>query len=779
MSAIPAKAEQLRTQILEQVHDAVVTTDIDLQILSWNAAAERLYGYSEDEVRGRAVEFLLHPDERVALNILTPLSEAQPEAVEFVGRFRHRSGVFLLVEARYAILRDANGSAIGIVICSHDVTHRVEQADELRLQSRVLDSMGEAVFLTDIDGTILYCNPAASRIFVLRQQAGLVGTPIRQLLSSPDDSESLAEWETIQLALRSHQEWSGELHFRRLNGEDCISTYSVGKVSGRGAEALVWVLQDVTHRMRAEAAMRNRERLFHIMADKAPVMVWTLDVNGAIEYVNLAWRRQWGLTVEEARSGKWWDFVTPDTLSLLESELSRAAKEQSPFEVEFRMVDAAGDERTVLSHGTPLGKGDSFGGFVGSTTDITAIRHAEESRLLLERRNESAQRLESLGVMAGGIAHDFNNLLVSILGFTELAMDDLDEDHSARSYIAQVEVAARRASELTQQILTFSGRARSRTKTINVGSLLLEMLQLLESSLAGRARLSVESSAPTPDIEGDPSQIRQVVMNLLLNAADSIVEPPGRVNVRLFPTTVSAPSPGHVPTAVAPRPGEWVCLEVEDDGCGMDEETQSKIFEPFFSTKPSGRGLGLASVLGIIRSHQGGIEVDSAPGRGATFRVYFPVGLHAPTAGFGSEAPAVAPALPVDSQRRLRILLVDDDQSVLATLDKLMKREGYFVRSSLDRAESLQIFEQDPGAFDLIVLDLNMPGMDASEAMRRFRKIRPGVPVLLASGYSVESLQEIVENGSQTLFLQKPFQVKELVAAINQLCATPGGDSLK
>jgi len=755
---------QLQSQILEQVHDAVVATDLEGKILSWNFAAERLYGYSEEEVLGRRIEILFHPEDRISLDAHMRAATLASGSHDFVGRFVHRSGVALHAEVRLALLRDRDRNPIGIVSCSHDVTRRIEQESDLRLQSRVLASMGEAVFLTDEEGVVRYANPAATQIFRAAQH-GLVGTPIQSLLADREEPRIHEAWEQLCQHLRSGREWSCTLDFLRRTGERFTSALAIGAIFANGTEAWVWVLQDITERKLSEEVLRHREQLFRSMAENAPVMVWTLDADGDIEYANAAWRRHWGLSIRETNGAKWRDFITPETLADFEAALARAIERREPFEVEYSMLDQAGEERVLLSQGAPRLDGDSFNGFVGSTTDITEIRQAEEARRRLDRQSESANRLESLGVLAGGIAHDFNNLLVSILGFAELAAEDIDKEHPARASVEQIQIAARRAGELTQQILTFSGRARPEAMPVNVGSLLLEMLQLLERNIAGRARLTVESGAPTPDIEGDPSQVRQVVMNLLINAADAVNKADGEVRVRLFPITLEERPAGVLVDSMAPRPGRYVCIEVHDNGCGMDDETQRRIFEPFFSTKPGGRGLGLASILGIVRSHMGGIEVESRKGRGSTFRVFFPVAEKPSRRDDSSDG--AQPAL--RTRRQLRALVIDDDQTVLETISQMLVRAGHAVETMWDREDAIELLAAGPDAFDVVVFDLTMPGISAEEALERMKVVSPGTPVLLVSGYSAESLRERLDVRFGYAFLQKPFQREDLYAAIDRV----------
>lgn len=365
MSTRTAEAElQLQSQILEQVHDAVVATDLDGRILSWNLAAERLYGYSEEEARGLGIEILFHPEDRMSLDAHMRAAALASGSHDFVGRFVHRSGVALYAEVRLAVLRDHERNPIGIVSCSHDVTRRVEQESELQLQSRVLASMGEAVFLTDDEGVVRYANPAATQIFRAATR-GLAGTPMRSLLADPDDPNVTATWEALSDRLASQREWACTLECVRRTGERFTAALAIGAIAANGADAWVWVLQDITERKLTEDALRHREQLFRSMAENAPVMVWTLDAEGNIEYANAAWRRHWGLSVREANGAKWRDFITRDTLPAFEAALTSAIEGRSAFEVEYRMLDQSGEERVLLSQGALEWRGIALVGSSG------------------------------------------------------------------------------------------------------------------------------------------------------------------------------------------------------------------------------------------------------------------------------------------------------------------------------------------------------------------------------------------------------------------------------
>ena len=768
-----------QSQVLAQIHDAVVATDLDGNILSWNLAAEQLFGYGEPDAVGRPIDFICHATDRTSLGTHLQAAVQGQGPRNFVGRFRHSSGADLHAEVRMAVLRGEDGEPIGVVSCAHDVTRRLEQEAELRLQSRILDRMGEAVLLTGEAIAILYANPAAWRIFG-SGAGGLAGLSIAKLLAAQDNDGDSSVMDEIRRALETQADWSGELECRRLDGSVFAAAASIGRTPLVDGVGWIWVLRDISERKAAEAALREREQSFRSMAEAAPVMVWTMDADGAFTYVNAAWRNQWGLSLAQARAGDWRRRLLPEALANVDRTVGEALRSRKPFHVEFEMTDAQARRRVILKSGAPLGDGDGFRGFIGSSTDITDIRQAEAERRQLDSRMESAQRLESLGVLAGGIAHDFNNLLVSILGFAELAIDELPSNYPSRASIEQVVIAARRAAELTQRILTFSGRARADRTAVNLRDLLLEMVQLLEGGLPEEAKLDVDLTPGLADVAADAAQLRQIVMNLLLNAADAVRERGGEVRLRLYPVVIDNAMSNSMAAPLPPGEGEYACLEVADSGCGMSEETQRKIFEPFFSTKLHGRGLGLASVLGIVRAHQGGIEVESRLAMGSRFRVYLP--FHQPEAINPAREPSLlrAPAL---AGRGAGVLVVDDEIAVLETLKAMLRRRGYRVRTVADRAEALAVVEKAPDAFDIILFDLTMPGIEAAEALARLKLLCPRTPVLLASGYSEDSLSDRLEGRFGAGFLQKPFERERLFEMIDRILAgrpnPPAGRSAK
>ena len=397
-------------------------------------------------------------------------------------------------------------------------------------------------------------------------------------------------------------------------------------------------------------------------------------------------------------------------------------------------------------------------GIIAVAFDVTARRLQQEEQLAFERKLQETQKLESLGVLAGGIAHDFNNLLTGILGNASLLRLDLPAGHPQHEELAAIEAAGRRAADLCQQMLAYSGRARFVLKSLDLSALVDDTTRLVRSSVAKSAQLEFHLAPGLPPVHGDATQLRQIVMNLVINAGDALEGRSGRISIS---TTVIPVDRAELDSTMFGRDlpaGDYALLEVADTGCGMSRETQARIFEPFFTTKFTGRGLGLAAVLGIVRSHHGTLQVESEPGHGTTFRVYLPLASAATTA-------ELAPA-----NRALRgagrVLVIDDEMLVRDTARHVLVAGGYTVECAEDGAAGVAVFAREPNAFAVILIDYAMPELNGVETFAELQRINSAIPAILMSGYS--SNEALASLGAAGLagFLQKPFLADELLAAI-------------
>jgi len=410
-----------------------------------------------------------------------------------------------------------------------------------------------------------------------------------------------------------------------------------------------------------------------------------------------------------------------------------------------------------------------FGCFVA---DITERKRMEKERLQLERRLLQSQKLESLGILAGGIAHDFNNLLMAILGNVDLALSDLSPLSPARESIREIETATRRAADLARQMLAYSGKGKFVLERIDLNELVREMSHLLEVTLSKKAVLKYNFAEFLPRMEGDPTQIRQIVMNLLTNASEAIGEQSGVVALSTGAMFCDRPYLRNLepfvgaPDGAPPAEGLYVYFEVADTGCGMDAETLGRIFDPFFTTKFTGRGLGLAAVLGIVRGHRGLIKVYSEPGRGTTFKVLFPACAEkteqtaAAVAATGAAAPWRGAGL---------VLVADDEETVRSITRRQLERLGFEVATAADGAEALERFRADADRVACVLLDLTMPKLGGEEVFRELRRIRPDARVILMSGYNEQDATQRFTGKRLAGFLQKPFRAQDLVDKLREI----------
>ncbi len=394
--------------------------------------------------------------------------------------------------------------------------------------------------------------------------------------------------------------------------------------------------------------------------------------------------------------------------------------------------------------------------------DITERKAREEERQLFERNLWQTQKLESLGVLAGGIAHDFNNLLTGVLANVGLARDVLADGGDARSLLDAVELAAGRAAELTQQLLAYAGRGHTRKSPVDLSGVVGEMADLLRAAVPKGVRFELELARDIPPVEADATQLRQIVMNLITNAGEAIGSEGGTVTMttRVRHLDSEALRELHAPEGI--RSGRFVVLTVADTGIGMTPEVVARIFDPFFTTKFSGRGLGLAAVLGIVRGHGGLVSVESTPGQGSTIRVFLPASARVPVRG---EADARPP--PVDLSGKT-CLVIDDDPGVLSVVTAALERFGAGVIAVTDGQQGLEALEAG-GSFDLIVLDWTMPGLSGSEVLERIRAGHPELPVLITSGYQGCMTEGLPAATAATGFLPKPFRLAELSDRLCQL----------
>jgi len=507
------------------------------------------------------------------------------------------------------------------------------------------------------------------------------------------------------------------------------------------------------------------------LMELAPMPMWVSHPNGSCGWFNSAWLQLTGRALEQEQGDRWPDSLHAEDRPQVERTYRDALARRAIFEVTYRLRRHDGTYRWIRDRGTPRYDGaGAFVGYIGTCIDVT---DAELTRQELERELADkarlkekllqTQRLESLGVLAGGIAHDFNNLLMGIVGASSMLSEDYRDDADAVEMLTQIDAAAEQAAELCKQLLAYSGQRSIELAALCLRSLVEDSVGLWQHTAPKKVAIEVELSPETPSVKGDVTQLRQVLLNLVTNAWEAVGERGGTVQVRTGPVHLDAPRGGGASPEELP-PGDYAMLEVTDDGAGIDAEALARVFEPFFTTKFTGRGLGLAAVLGIARGHDGNIFVASTPGQGTRFCLLVPA-LPRPVASSRASRPERS-----DVMARGTALVVDDEQVVRTLVARMLRRMGYRVHIAADGAEGIEISESlEPGEIDVVVLDVMMPRVDGAEALRSISARHPDALSVVMSGYSKSETASKFEGQTVSAVLEKPFTYHTLRKRLGQL----------
>ncbi len=625
-------------------------------------------------------------------------------------------------------------------------------------------ALAEAAFEAIVlhrNGTIIGVNHAFHDIFGY-EPGEAIGMSVLML--------AVPEWRDLVLSkVNTSSEEPYEAVGLRKDGSTFRGLVRGRNISYRGRPARITSVGDISERIRAVEALRESEEMFRSLAEKSPNMIF-IHQGGRVVYANEQCERLTGYSRDELCRPDF-DFLTliaPESIEIVKAQLAKhiRGEEVPPYEYSVlasdgRRIQALCATRLIGYQGTKA--------ILGVITDISDRKRAEQERLGLEQQILHAQKLESLGVLAGGIAHDFNNLLMGVLGYASLILGELAPEAPMRPAIEKIEQAALRAADLTNQMLAYSGKGKFVVRKVQLSDVVTEIARLLEVSISKKTSLRFDFKEDLPPIEADATQLRQVIMNLITNASEAIGDRSGVVSIATGSITADSDYlAGTYPEHDLPE-GEYVFLEVSDTGCGMDQETVSKIFDPFFSTKFTGRGLGLAAVLGIVRGHQGTIKVYSEQGTGTNIKVLFPAADPGKADLAGSPRPE--PGGEVSGLGRC-VLVVDDDSMVREVACSILESVGFEVCQAGNGEEGVKVFESRADEIDLVLLDTTMPKMGGEEAFRRMRRIRPDVRVVLTSGYNEQEVTSRFAGKELSGFLQKPFRALKLLKTIGQILST-------
>ncbi len=750
-------------QLFENAQLAVVRGSCGGVIQQVNPEFTRIFGFTAEEAIGRKVDDLIVPDDRLEEALATTRrveggGKASCETVR-----RHKDGSPIAVEL-LAFPIAIDGRQVGAYSMYLDLRERVLAEAALRASEEryrdLFENVSDLLYVHDMEGRFVQANRTLRRLAGLNEEEDL-RLNVQDLMPGKNRPRFHDYLERI---LRNGTD-EGSFLLESRDGRSFVVEYRNSLILGEhGAPLGVrGSARDLTERLRADKALRESEERHRSILENMDEGYYEVDLAGNFTFVNRAMCNMLGYTQDEiigVNNREYMEEETAGGVYAAFNRVYRTGRTEKGFNWEtIRRDGSRGIVETSVS--LKVGARGEPEGFRGLVRDVTERERDRVEKLRLEAQLQHAQRMEAIGTLAGGIAHNFNNLLMGIQGNASLMALDLDGGHPHSGRLKTIENLVRSGSELTRQLLGYAREGRYEVNAVDLNRLVRETAGTFGAARR-EIRVHTDLHPALLSVLADRGQVEQALMNLFVNAADAM--PQGG---DLFLSTENRSSDEMKKKPYAPKGGIYARLLVRDTGQGMDEETRSKIFEPFFTTKglSKGTGLGLASVYGIVKAHGGYIDVSSEVGRGTTFEIYLP-------------ATSVSAETPPEQERSIdpgsgTVLLVDDEETVLAVGAEMLSRMNYTVRTAGGGEEAVRLFQADHEEIDLVILDLIMPDMGGGEVFDRLRGIDPGVKVLLASGYSMDGkAAEILERGCDD-FIQKPFDMSLLSERVNALLSRP------
>jgi PAS domain S-box-containing protein len=529
-----------------------------------------------------------------------------------------------------------------------------------------------------------------------------------------------------------------------------------------GVDCLIGMGVDITESRQKQELLKESEERFRSIIENLQDVYYRSDAEGLLAMISPSGVKLFGYAGMDEMLG-----------CLIRETLYYDPGERDAFIQDLKAKGYLYNHEVTLRHknGTPIPVATSarlifdadgtFCGVEGVFRDISEMKATEVERLKLEQQLLHAQKLESLGVLAGGIAHDFNNILTAIIGNADLALMRINKESPAVDNLHMIEKAAARAADLAKQMLAYSGKGKFVVEHLDLNLLLEEMLHMLEVSISKKAVLRMNLHQPLPSVEADATQMRQIIMNLVINASEAIGDKSGVIAITTGCMDCDRSYLKDVWLDENLTDGLYVYLEIADTGCGMDKETLSKLFDPFFTTKFTGRGLGMAAVLGIVRGHKGAIKVYSEPDKGTSFKILLPSSGKPAELFNGNNHHD-------DWQGAGTVLLVDDEETVRGIGGAMLKELGFTTITANDGREAVEIFKNNPD-IAFVILDLTMPHMDGEQCFRELRQMKPDIKVIMSSGYNEQEVTQRFVGKGLAGFIQKPYKLSVLKEAIKRI----------
>ncbi len=768
-----AKDRQFGT-LVETSPTGIFQTDAEGSCLFVNQRWCEIAGLAPEQAKGFGWVAAIHPEDRasVQLHWQDSLRIRAPFYLQY--RFLSQTtGSVTWVTGRSLPELDSTGKILGHIGTIEDISslknsqmHLQEALRQIGQQKHAIDQHA-IVAITDIQGTITYANAKFCEISGYSVKE-LIGQNHRILKSGQHTAAFYADlYETIS----SGKTWQGEICNRSKTGAFYWLKTTIVPYLGPDAKptSYVSIRTDITDLKRIQDQLRESNERFRLSFIHAGIGKAIISLKGTCIEANPALLSMLGYTAEELTRFNFHDLKHPEDRSLgADFEPRLLADEIPTLRLEQRLRHADGHYVWCRINSVVIRDSAQAPLYYNTQIEnISASKLALEEKERIERKLAEAAKLESLGVLAGGIAHDFNNLLTGVLGNASLLRLELDPNSAHLPSIEQIELAARRAADLCKQMLAYSGKGRFIIKKIDLNHVVQETTRLLEISISKNCVLRYHLAPKLPPVEADETQMRQVIMNLVINASEAIGARSGVIALSTGVARVDANYLAALRFDQNIPPGDYVSLEVSDNGSGMDEATLAKIFDPFFTTKFAGRGLGLAAVQGIVRGHKGGMKVYSESKKGTTFRILLPC------ADGTIDPPGALSRHPFPSTSRATgtILIVDDEETVRTVAARIVETQGYTAEMAPDGVAAMALFRANPGKYKIVLLDLTMPHMDGEETFRQMRHHYPEVRVVLMSGFNHQDIITRFAGKGLAGFIQKPLEAQILLEEVRRAMA--------
>lgn len=758
-------SEEKYKNIFNVTDNAIIIYDKDYRsILEVNNAAVKMFGYSKSEFhKFKAGELGVGNgkySKKIAKEWIEKSKIEGPQSFEWLAKTKTGREFWTRVNLKHSIIGE-NERLIALI---YDIDKQKSAETSLKESEdrhrTLVENIPVGIVVHSL-GEIVYINKSAIKIGKGKSKDQFIGRNIFDFIHSSSKkivSERVKKISKNHIPLTSVEEKYVCIDGTVIDVEVTSTAIEFGE-----KPAIQVIIRDITEKKIFEKKLRESEKSYKDLFNNNIAAIYIQDKDGIFLDVNRGAEKMYGFPREYFVGKTPAELSAPNKNNLGEiKKCVLKAFDGEPQQFEFWGRRKNGE---IFPKLVRLTRGNFFGKEVifAFSIDITELKKAEEEQNLLKSRIWNSQKLESLGVLAGGIAHDFNNYLTGILGNAGLARMDIPTTAKSLNNIDIIEKTAIRAADLCNQLLAYSGKGRFVIKPVNINRIVINMTDLLQSSISKKISIGLNLENNIPSIEADISQIRQIIMNLVLNSSEAIGDNIGKISIitkliKLDKTYIRGTFLGEKLIK-----GRYILLEISDTGCGIDQENLKNIFDPFFTTKDSGKGLGLAAVIGIIRGHGGTLKVYSEPGDGTSFKIFFPISLRK----------AKEPGEEDSKEIRLRgsgTILVADDEETIRTLGRdILEKFGFSVITAIDGEDTLIKFKEHSKKIKLVLLDMTMPKKDGVQVFKDLKKMSPSIKVILSSGYNEQDATNRFTSEELAGFIQKPYRPEDLLKMIFEI----------